>query len=84
MNNFFHQRRIELGKRAGKKISQHKIAVAIGVTPNCVGLWERGELIPNLKLAEKMAQAYQVSQDKIEQEIVKLARQINAPKLATA
>lgn len=78
MSNFFEDRRDFLTNKRGKFVSQHSIAVAIGVTPALVGLWEREELAPNLKISAKIAEAYEVEQEVIEQEIVAMARRITS------
>lgn len=74
MENFFLRRRKELEKKAGERISQHDLAIKLGVTSNTIGQWERGDCVPRLSLAPKLAAAYEVPFERIEQEIVKLAR----------
>jgi transcriptional regulator with XRE-family HTH domain len=78
MANFFKERRDALSAARGKYVSQHRIAVALDVTPGLVGMWERGELAPNLKLAAPLAEVYEVTQEQIEDAIVALTREITA------
>lgn len=82
--NFWSKRRGELTKKVGKFVSQHKIAVALGVTPALVGLWERGELAPNLRMARDLARVYEVPLERIEKEIVDMNREISDRETASA
>jgi transcriptional regulator with XRE-family HTH domain len=74
--NFFLARRQELGKKAGRKLSQYHFALKLQVTPSAVGSWERGEVAPSLQDAEKLAAAYEVTYERIERAIVELNREI--------
>lgn len=78
MDNFFKQCRDALTAKRGKYVSQHRIAVALDVTPGLVGMWERDELVPNLKLAAKLAQVYEVTQEEIEAAVVAMTREVTA------
>jgi len=70
MKNFFLDRRSELG------LSQRRIAIALDMTDSAVGSWERGDACPRLTLAPKLAKVYGVTTERIEQEIVKLSREL--------
>ncbi|OOF39867.1 hypothetical protein BKK49_07000 [Rodentibacter rarus] len=43
--------------REKSKLSQHKLALCIGVTQGTIGLYERGLREPSLKTIKKLAQA---------------------------
>jgi transcriptional regulator with XRE-family HTH domain len=78
MANFFKERRDFLTKREGKTISQNYIARRLDVTSNYVGQWEREVMAPNLRLATKLAEIYDVPIERMEQEIVLLTRKISS------
>lgn len=78
MANFFLERRTYLTKRAGKTVSQNDIARMLNVTSSYVGQWERSELAPNLKLAAKLAEIYDVTLERMEREIALLTREVVA------
>ena len=78
MENFFLAQREVLG------LSQRRIAIALDMTDSAVGSWERGANVPRIALAPKLAAVYQVSQARIEKEIVKLAHEIAAKKEAAS
>lgn len=75
MTNFFLDRRKQLEKKLGRRLSQYAMALRVGCTPNMIGYWERGESIPPLGRAPKLAEAYEVSVSKIEQVIVEMRRE---------
>jgi transcriptional regulator with XRE-family HTH domain len=75
---FFKQRREEL------KLRQRDIARALDMTESAVGSWERGEAVPRLKLAPRLAPLYKVSVERIEAEIVKQARALQASRQPVA
>lgn len=47
--------------RAEKKISQAQLAVAVGVTADAIGKYERGDREPKLKIWQKLADYFGVS-----------------------
>lgn len=49
--------------RKEKKISQGKLAEMVGIHPNILGRYERGETTPNIDMATKLAEALKVSLD---------------------
>lgn len=49
--------------RKEKKISQGKLAEMVGIHPNILGRYERGETTPNIDMATKIAEALKVSLD---------------------
>lgn len=59
---------MEFGKRLtsirkAKKISQSELAQKVGIHPNVLGRYERGEARPFVEMALKLAQALDVSAD---------------------
>lgn len=72
MSTFFKDRRGELG------MTQLQIAIALEITPSAVSAWDRGENPPKVSSAHKLAKVYQVTEERIIQEIVKLSRQQTA------
>jgi len=72
MTTFFKQRRDEL------ELRQRDIARALDMTESAIGSWERGEAVPRLKLAPRLAVVYRVSAERIESEIVKQSRKLTA------
>lgn len=57
----FHKRLIEL--RKSKKYSQEELAKLIGVHPNILGRYERGEVKPSIDIAVSLADVLGVSLD---------------------
>jgi transcriptional regulator with XRE-family HTH domain len=49
--------------RKEKKIAQGTLAKSIGIHPNILGRYERGETSPNIEMATKLATALSVSLD---------------------
>ena len=49
--------------RMEKKLSQGKLALAVGVTQQCVSEWERGRIEPTLSYLWKLADLFGVSID---------------------
>lgn len=49
--------------RKEKKISQSELALQIGLHPNVLGRYERGEALPSIEIAGKIAKALDVSLD---------------------
>jgi transcriptional regulator with XRE-family HTH domain len=70
MENFFKDRREELS------LTQEGMAEILEMTQPAVSSWECFSAAPRLKSSEKLAKAYRVSRDRMEQEIIKLTRQI--------
>lgn len=63
-DNFFKTQRDKINK------SQFQVAVDAGVTPSTVAAWETGRATPRVKNAERLAQAYGVSESRMTAEIV--------------
>jgi len=57
----FNQRLTELRKQ--HKLSQEALANKVGVHPNVIGRYGRGEAKPTIEVATKMAQVFNVSLD---------------------
>jgi transcriptional regulator with XRE-family HTH domain len=66
--NFFRQRRDELG------LTQRAIADRLGMTPQAIGLWERSETLPAWNLVDQLAEIYQVTPERLMNEIAEQAR----------
>lgn len=49
--------------RAEKKLSQGKLAQAVGVSQQCVSEWERGRIEPTLSYLWKLADIFGISID---------------------
>lgn len=49
--------------RKEKKIAQGELAKKVGIHPNILGRYERGETTPNIEMATKLANALGVSLD---------------------
>lgn len=49
--------------RKDKKIAQGELAKSVGIHPNILGRYERGETTPNIEMAAKLADALGVSVD---------------------
>ena len=49
--------------RRSKGISQRVVAIAVGVAPNTVARWERGELVPRKRMQRKLARILGVTVD---------------------
>ncbi len=65
-DNFFKRRRDELD------MSQYDVARKVGITDKSVSAWERGETMPRRSLWSKVAEAYQISVERLTREINKL------------
>ena len=50
-------------RREGKKITQHELASALGISPAAVCQWERKGAVPRPKTLAKVAQALDVSEE---------------------
>jgi transcriptional regulator with XRE-family HTH domain len=74
--NFWKEQRERLG------ISQRRLAVLLGVSNNAVSTWERGDAIPELSRAGKLAEVLGIPRARVEREIVKLHRQIEPAAVA--
>jgi len=57
----FDKRLTELRKQG--KLSQDALAKKVGVHPNVIGRYERGEAKPTIEVATKMADVFEVSVD---------------------
>jgi ribosome-binding protein aMBF1 (putative translation factor) len=51
--------------RRTRKLSQEQLAQAVGVHPNILGRYERGEAKPSIEIATKLADALEVSLDQL-------------------
>lgn len=51
--------------RVNADLSQKEAAEKLGVTPVTLGRWEKGEAIPNMAVARKMAELYGIPLDYI-------------------
>lgn len=71
--NFFQQRREFIG------LSQRKMATRIGVSNEAVRQWEDDSSVPQTPIAV-LATAYQVSETKMEREVMALRRRLEATK----
>jgi transcriptional regulator with XRE-family HTH domain len=57
----FAERLLTLRKE--KKIAQGELAKKVGIHPNILGRYERGETTPNIDMASKLADALDISLD---------------------
>lgn len=74
MPNFFETHRTDV-----LKLSQRGMATKLGVANTTVGTWEADELIPTLSV-EKLAIGYEVSESRMEKELMAMRRRIEARK----
>lgn len=58
-------KRILADLRRTRKMSQEDLAKAVGVHPNILGRYERGEAKPSIEVAAKLAEALEVSLDQL-------------------
>ena len=49
--------------RVNKQLSQEEAAQLIGISKDSLSNYERGKTAPNVKVAKKMAEVYEVSLD---------------------
>lgn len=49
--------------RINKQLTQDAAAELIGISKDCLSNYERGKTAPNVKVAQKMAEVYEVSLD---------------------
>ena len=49
--------------RKERKISQQRLAIAVGVTQQCISEWENGNIEPTLSNLVKLAEVFEVTID---------------------
>lgn len=64
MTNYWKRQREKLG------LSQRRLASLLGVSNNTVSTWEKGDAIPELSRAPRLAKVFGVGVARIEREIV--------------
>lgn len=72
MANYWQQQREKLD------ISQRQCAILLGVSNTTLSIWEKGDAIPDLSRAKKLAEVFGVSPSTIEREIVNCHREQTA------
>lgn len=78
MPNFFETQRTDV-----LKFSQRAMAMKLGVANTTVATWEADEAVPGLPVA-KLAAEYQVSESRMERELMAMRRRIEARKEKSA
>jgi transcriptional regulator with XRE-family HTH domain len=77
MPNFFEQQRNKLG------LSGRAMAARLGIANQTVNNWENDKVVPAEPIAA-LAKSYEVSESRMEREVMAQRRRIEAKALATA